>query len=149
TWKPPVEGDGERGPETRLAENIAGQVRAMVGRERRESKGRPVQACDVVGLVRRRRGVVAAPGKALKDRNVAVTGVDRMVLTDQLAVIDLIALGRFVLLPDDDLNLACVLKSPLVGLDEDGLFRAANGRGETRLWQALRERAKGDAALAA
>ena len=28
-------------------------------------------------------------------------------------------MARFVLLPQDDLNLACLLKSPLIGLDED------------------------------
>ena len=49
-------------------------------------------------------------------------------------------MARFVLLPQDDLNLACLLKSPLVGLDEDKLFTLAWNR-KTHLWQALRERA--------
>ena len=33
--------------------------------------------------------------KALKQNSVPVTGVDRMTLTDQLAVMDLIAFGKF------------------------------------------------------
>ena len=41
---------------------------------------------------------------------------------------DLIAAGRAALLPDDDLTLASVLKSPLIGLDEDALFRLAARR---------------------
>ena len=41
---------------------------------------------------------------------------------------DLIAAGRAALLKDDDLTLACVLKSPLIGLDEDALFKLAAGR---------------------
>jgi ATP-dependent helicase/nuclease subunit A len=49
-------------------------------------------------------------------------------------------MARFVLLPQDDLNLACLLKSPLIGLDEDKLFTLAWNR-KTHLWQALRERA--------
>ena len=53
----------------------------------------------------------------MKTRDIGVAGTDRMVLTQQIAVQDLIALGRFALLPDDDLTLAIVLKSPLVGLD--------------------------------
>jgi ATP-dependent helicase/nuclease subunit A len=59
-----------------------------------------------------------------------------MVLTDQLAVMDLVALGRFALLPDDDLSLAELLKSPLVGLDDDALFALAWQRPGS-LWQAL------------
>jgi ATP-dependent helicase/nuclease subunit A len=47
------------------------------------------------------------------------------------------ALGRFLLLPDDDLTLATVLKSPLVGLSEDQLFALAHGRGARSLWSAL------------
>ena len=40
-----------------------------------------------------------------------VAGIDRMVLTEQLAVMDLAALGRFLLMPEDDLTLAALLKS--------------------------------------
>ena len=50
-------------------------------------------------------------------------------------------MARFVLLPQDDLNLACLLKSPLVGLDEDKLFTLAWKR-KGHLWRALRDRAR-------
>ena len=43
-------------------------------------------------------------------------------MTEQLAVQDLMALGRFLLLPEDDLTLAAVLKSPLFDIDENALF---------------------------
>ena len=59
-------------------------------------------------------------------------------LRDHIAVQDLIALGRAILLPEDDLNLACLLKSPLLGLDEDELFELAWGRGEASLLERLR-----------
>src|SRR3546814_4111077 len=74
---------------------------------------------DVMVLVRRRNAFLAELVRALKTLGVPVAGVDRMNLTEQLAVMDLMALGRVLLLPEDDLSLACVLKSPLVGLDED------------------------------
>ena len=45
-----------------------------------------------------------------------------------------------MLLPQDDLNLACLLKSPLIGLDEEQLFALAWKR-TGHLWRALRERA--------
>jgi ATP-dependent helicase/nuclease subunit A len=41
---------------------------------------------------------------------------------------DLIAAGRASLLPQDDLALACVLKSPLIGLDDNDLMALAPGR---------------------
>jgi ATP-dependent helicase/nuclease subunit A len=63
-------------------------------------------------------------------------------------VADLVALGRFLVLPDDDLTLAVVLKGPLFGLDEDRLFRLAWQR-PGRLWQRLRDEAAGDPQLGA
>ncbi len=41
---------------------------------------------------------------------------------------DLIAAGRAALTPDDDLTLACLLKSPLIGLDDDALYALAADR---------------------
>jgi ATP-dependent helicase/nuclease subunit A len=52
---------------------------------------------------------------------------------------DLVALGRFALMPDDDLNLAALLRSPLVGFSEVELYVLAVDRDGT-LWRALRSR---------
>ncbi len=57
-----------------------------------------------------------------------VAGADRLVLTDQIGVQDLLVLGDFLTLPEDDLALATVLKSPLFGLDDDALLILAHGR---------------------
>ncbi len=73
-------------------------------------------------LVRRRNEFVNALVRALKREGVEVAGVDRLNLGQELAIQDLLAMARFVLLPQDDLNLAALLKSPLIGLDEDQLF---------------------------
>jgi ATP-dependent helicase/nuclease subunit A len=95
-------------------------------------------------LVRRRTGFVDELVRQLKALEIPVAGVDRMVLPQQLAVMDLMALGRFLLLPGDDLTLATVLKSPLIGLSEDDLFDLAWPRGEASLWEALSRHAGGD-----
>jgi ATP-dependent helicase/nuclease subunit A len=116
---------------------------------RLEARGRRMRPGDVMVLVRRRNSFLTELVRALKELGVPVAGVDRMHLTEQLAVMDLMALGRVLLLPDDDLSLACVLKGPLVGLDEDQLFALAYGRGRKTLWQRLGEGAKEDAAFAA
>ena len=147
-WKPPVEAVPGESPRTRLAGILARRIARMIGNEVLASKGRPVEAGDIMILVRRRDAFVEDLVRLLKQQGVEVAGVDRMVLTDQLAVMDLVALGRFLLLPDDDLTLATVLKGPLIGLDEDQLFRLAHGRAGT-LWAALTERTADDPAFAA
>ena len=79
-------------------------------------------------LVRSRNAFFEAMIRALKDRDVKVAGADRLKLRDHIAVMDLVAAGRAALTPDDDLTLACVLKSPLIGLEEDDLFALAPDR---------------------
>ena len=49
-------------------------------------------------------------------------------LTEHIAVMDLMTLADALLLPEDDLALATVLKSPLFGLDDDALFKLAWNR---------------------
>ncbi|MGQ0486427.1 MAG: 3'-5' exonuclease, partial [Hyphomicrobiales bacterium] len=58
-----------------------------------------------------------------------------------IAILDLLALARLRLLPQDDYSLACLLKSPLVPqpLSEEQLFDLAWQRGTRPLWQRLSE----------
>ncbi|MEI9982588.1 MAG: hypothetical protein WDN69_04870 [Aliidongia sp.] len=127
-------------PRARLARMIAQTVAEWIRTgEPLPSRDRPIRAGDVLVLVRRRGGFVAELLRELKRLDVPVAGADRMVLTAQLAVMDLMALGRFLLLPEDDLTLATVLKGPLIGFDEDQLFILAQGRPGS-LWSALRAR---------
>ena len=147
-WKPPVERIRGDSPTARLANLIAERIHRMIDdRELLESKGRPIRPGDVLILVRRRGPFIDEIVRALKTRDIGVAGTDRMVLTEQIAVQDLMALGRFALLPDDDLTLAIVLKSPLVGLDEDALFTLAHGRGGS-LWSELTRRRTNTTAFA-
>ena len=140
-WKPPVERVTTSQASTRLAERVARRIHAMITKgEILESKGRPIRARDIMVLVRRRGGFVEDLVRSLKKLGVETAGADRMTLTDQMAVMDLIALGEFLLLPQDDLTLAAVLKGPLVGLSEDDLFTLAYDR-KGGLWDALCRRA--------
>ncbi|MDE0203368.1 MAG: double-strand break repair helicase AddA [Rhodospirillaceae bacterium] len=146
-WAPPVAREGDDDPAARLAALIADRVAAWTrepategGDGWLEARGRPIQPGDVLVLVRRRGPFVDHLLRAFKARAVPVAGIDRMVLTEQLAVMDLIALGECCLLRDDDLTLATVLKSPLIELDEDSLFALAHGRGDASLWATLARR---------
>jgi len=140
TWQPPLEQQPEDAPAQRLASRIGAQIETWLKtHEPLVARGRPVTAGDVLILVQKRAPFVEVMVRELKQRGIAVAGVDRMVLTEQLAVMDLMVLGQFLLLPEDDLALATVLKSPLVGFDDALLFELAWGR-DGNLWQALQRR---------
>src|SRR5581483_7355910 len=79
-------------------------------------------------LVRQRGPVFEAVIRALKQAQIDVAGADRLLLTEHIAIMDLLVLGDALLLPDDDLALATALKSPLFGLDDEKLFTLAYRR---------------------
>ena len=125
-----------------LADTLADWIRDETsGGVMLASKCRPLHAGDVLVLVRRRNAFARALVRALKTRGVPVAGLDRLVLTEQSAVQDLMALADALLLPQDDLTFACLLTSPLGGLTDDDLMALAMDRGERPLFEALRSRA--------
>jgi ATP-dependent helicase/nuclease subunit A len=124
-----------------LAHALAERLHAMLTVERpvihAGDAQRPVEAGDILILVRRRSPLFRQIIAALKARHLPIAGVDRTELTNPLAVQDLLALLKFLATPEDDLSLACVLRSPIGGWSEDDLFRLAHGR-RGYLWEALR-----------
>jgi ATP-dependent helicase/nuclease subunit A len=116
-WDAPFDEMTETSPQARLARKIARNI------ARWRTQG--ARAGDVLVLVRQRGPLFEAIIRALKDAEVPVAGADRLVLTEHIAVMDLMVLADALLLPDDDLALATVLKSPLFGLDDDDLFAIA------------------------
>ncbi len=129
-------GESETLMAQRLARQIGGWLRDppwLATRQRR------MQPEDILVLVRRRRAFVGALVAALHAEGVPVAGVDRLRLTEPIAVKDLLALVRFVLQPEDDLTLAALLVSPLIGWSQEQLFDVAYGREGRSLWRALRE----------
>jgi ATP-dependent helicase/nuclease subunit A len=125
-----------------LCGRIAGQIKAWLDNEEElESEGRKIKAGDILILVRRRDPFTAPMIRALKREKIAVVGADRMQLLQQIAVMDLTALADVLLMPEDDLSLAVVLKSPLFGLNDNDLFELAFER-RTSLWNVLQAKAK-------
>lgn len=119
--------------EEKLAQQIAFRINAMI--EKREAN-----AGDFMILVRQRSALVHHIIRALKEISVPVSGLDRIVLNDTLIVQDILALCDFCLLPDDSFALACLLKSPFIGLSEDELMALSINRPKGQsLWSALRD----------
>ena len=124
-----------------LAKRIAATIKGWLDRGERLADGRAIRPGGILILSRSRGALTDAINRELKSKGVAIAGADRLMLTEHIAVMDLMAAGRVALLPDDDLSLAAVLKSPLIGLDEDALFALAYGRGDRPLWSSLVEKA--------
>jgi ATP-dependent helicase/nuclease subunit A len=139
-WDAPFDELTERSSQVRLAGKIATNVRRWIRQGAR--------AGDVLVLVRQRGALFEAIIRALKDAHVAVAGADRLILTEHIAVMDLMVLADALLLPADDLALATVLKSPLFGLDDDDLFKIAWER-KTSLRRTLRAKAATEPRFAA
>ncbi|MBX5085880.1 double-strand break repair helicase AddA [Rhizobium lentis] len=141
-WTAPFDATPESAPAAILARRIAHAVGTLVGRETIIDKGkeRLIEAGDILVLVRKRDAFVNALTRALKRRgDIPVAGADRLTLTSHIAVQDLLALGRFLLLPEDDLSLAAVLKSPLFDFSEDDVFAIAGLRGDNEsVWNHLK-----------
>jgi ATP-dependent helicase/nuclease subunit A len=132
-WDAPMDRDSAVSVHVQLARAIAKRIAAMIAtREAVWDKGilRPMRAGDALALVRTRGTLFRELIKAFKREGLPVAGADRMVLHDELAVEDCLALMRVALDPHDDLALACVLKGPWCNLDNDNtdLFPLAYGR---------------------
>ena len=148
-WSTPDDLRNDATPARRLAHAIAWRISKWIGDgDKLPSADRPLRPGDIMVLVRRRTEFVDNLIRELKKRRIDVAGLDRMVLTDQLAVQDMVALGAFALMPHDDLNLAAVLKGPLIGFDEAKLFDICYRR-DTTVWASLRRQARTDPACAA
>ncbi len=125
-WDAPFDAVSETSPHVKLAAEIAATVRGFIeGGVPVGAEPRAMRYGDVLILVRQRGALFGAIIRALKNAGVAVAGADRLVLTEHIAIIDLMALADALLLTPDDLALAVALKSPLFGFDDDLLFELA------------------------
>lgn len=121
-----------------LAQKIAAHLKGWFRRgEFLESKNRLLEPKDIMILVRRRDSFMEELVKALKENSIPVTGLDRMILTEQLVIKDLLCLCDVLLLPQDDLSLATLLKSPFFGLTEEDVFQICQRPAHQSLWESL------------
>ncbi|ARE40589.1 ATP-dependent nuclease subunit A [Rhodovulum sp. P5] len=145
-WADPVDMPAAEHHMVRLARRVAAEVRAMIDRGEtlavKHKDGRitrrPVTEGDFLILVQRRSDLFYEIIRACKAEGLEIAGADRLKIAAELAVRDLVALLSFLALPEDDLSLACALRSPLFGWSEDALYRLGAKRGKAYLWQTLR-----------
>ena len=119
-----------------LAQKIAKQIHQWLKFNHQKPTGGVIEPGDILILVSKRSAFVSQLVRALKRYQIPVAGADRLKVQAHIVAQDLNALAQVMLLPEDDLSLAAVLKSPLFGLNDDDLiFLAAERKG--RLWDSL------------
>ena len=145
---PPFEAEGvediEEGEEgwiddaTRLyADAIARQVKRWLAEAPvMATTNQPLRPGDILILVRSRTELASLIVARLYAQGVPVAGIDRLHLHKPLAVKDLLSAISFAAQPLDDLNLAALLVSPLIGWTQDELYELAYGR-KGKLWTEL------------
>ena len=133
----PVDAEQPDSPVVILAQRVAGQIRGWLDSNTMlPGHQKSITPGDIMILLPRREPFGSEVIRQLKVRHIPVAGADRIFLTEQMAVMDLMALGRFVLQREDDLNLAALLRSPLCNLSEDDLFLLCHERAGT-VWRTL------------
>lgn len=119
--------------------NLAKKVQSLLKTHILYIENRPTQAQDILILLRKRSPLMQIIVAAFKRLQIPISGEDKLILNQYLPIKDLIAFGKFLLLPEDDLNLAIVLKSSLIRLSENQLFEISRHAYENKqcLWDVL------------
>ena len=150
-WKPfaiETADESEEGEESWLGERDRLYAIALAEQVRRWLDEAPILAStqralapgDILILVRSRGELASLIVARLFAAKVPVAGIDRLHLSKPFAVRDLLAAVAFAVQPLDDLNLANLLVSPLIGWSQEQLFEIAYDRKKVPLWRVLRER---------
>lgn len=127
-----------------FANQVARQIKTWLSDQKPlwlAHKNRRLEPGDIMILVSKRDELSRLIVARLFAENVPVAGIDRIRLNQPLVVQDLLSAIRFVLQPEDDLNLASLLVSPLIGWTQDDLLnRGYRGKKhkDKSLWQFLR-----------
>ncbi|MEM6811236.1 MAG: double-strand break repair helicase AddA [Pseudomonadota bacterium] len=138
-WKPPTEIIESQSSATKMANYIAVKIQSWIKEKRvLYSYDRPVEPKDILILVRSRTAFMTQLVRSLKQKDIPVSGVDRMQINNEIVVEDLMAAAQFGLLPNDDLTLACLLKSPFIGISEEILFELSYCR-KSSLWSQIKQ----------
>ncbi|MEM6588971.1 MAG: double-strand break repair helicase AddA [Pseudomonadota bacterium] len=142
-WYDPVDIKSPDNPQAILAHRLADFIENTIGKTLpgQEGEAAKITAGDFLILVRRRSDIFHDIIRACKSRGLPVAGADRLKVGAELAVKDLRALLSVLATPEDDLSLACALRSPLFGWSEAELYNLAQGRTQKYLVAELRDRA--------
>jgi ATP-dependent helicase/nuclease subunit A len=136
-----LEGE-EEGAKKKLAKEISAKINEIISNNTpilSEGSKRSAESKDFIILVRKRNEIFRYLTEELQKLNIPVSGLDRLDLKKDMTVMDLLSLAKFKLLANDDLNLACLLKSPIFEFDDQDLLDLCFDRGDLSLFDQLKQ----------
>ncbi|MFT5703482.1 MAG: ATP-dependent helicase/nuclease subunit A [Rickettsiales bacterium] len=123
-WELDFSEDEEQKSQEILARIITKKIKSLFDNKKfLASKNRQIEFGDVMILLKERKSNFGnLIIKYLGEADIPVSSADRIVFSQNIIVQDLLSLAKFSLLPNDDLNLACLLKSPFFNISEEELL---------------------------
>ena len=103
-------------------------------------KNRPLEYGDIMILLKEKKSNFNnLLIKYLTQEQIPVATNNRLNFDENIVIQDLLSLAKFTLLPSDDLNLACLLKSPIINISEAELLAICLEKNtkKTTLFEAL------------
>lgn len=127
TWDINFDNDVEIKKQELLAKYIAEKIKYLVNSNRaiitRYGTKRKINYGDIMILLRKREPILLSYLMSFFNKNhIPNSGKDRIDLFDNIIIKDFISLFNFLVFKYDDLNLANIIKSPFMNLNEDDLL---------------------------
>lgn len=142
-WEFSFELDEEQKEAQIMAQNVAVKIATWVGEKRILTKrARPVEYGDFMILLRtRKNGFAQFLHQELLNKNIPFCDPSKTSLSGNLLTCDLLAAAKFATLPQDDFNLACLLKSVFFSLSEEDLLEicAKKNEEQTSIFNVLQD----------
>ncbi len=143
-WKLDFTVDEEYKAQEILAQIIAKKIKKFfTDKKFSASKNRIAEFGDVMILLKERKSNLGnLLVKYLQLEQIPVSSADRIDFGKNIIVQDLLVMAKFILLPEDDLNLACLLKSPFFNISEEELLAICllKNQAKISLFTALKEK---------
>ena len=137
-WVLPEDYENSKSAADLLIEKIVNFIKEQIESEEiLPSTANRISEKDFMILVRKRDEFSNNLIKELSKAKLKVEISDRMNLKENLTIMDLMSVAKFVLLPDDDLNLAGLLKSPIIDMNEQQLYELLVNKNDNSLWDNL------------
>ncbi|GAA5252110.1 UvrD-helicase domain-containing protein [Candidatus Rickettsia kedanie] len=137
-WALPKDYENSKSAADLLIEKIVNFIQEQIeSKEILPSTVSKISEKDFMILVRKRDEFSNNLIKELSKAKLNVEISDRINIKENLTIMDLMSVAKFVLLPDDDLNLAGLLKSPIIGINEKQLYELLVNKNDNSLWDNL------------
>ena len=135
TWDLDFEEQDNQNAKEILAQIIAKKIKKWLHEKYPiRSENRPIKAGDIMILLKNRTNNLGnLIVRNLQNENIAVSGNDKIALMSHIIFKDLLAIAKFLLLNEDDLNLAALLKSPFIELSEADLLKLCQKKNQDNL----------------